>query len=95
MNNNVEQAQKPQNLIGSLVIYIALFAGLWYAFNWWGDSRVVNNEIERYEIVKRARDLPGMCRSAESVVAAQLYAKHEDEWKKWKEIAAKDCLLFR
>lgn len=78
-----------------LVLFIVFFVVLFYGFNWWSDRHLVNNEIERYEIVKRANDLPGMCATAKSAVAAALYAKREDDWKKWKEIAAKDCLLFR
>lgn len=93
-----EAAQsQPQSIqqFGGIVLILVLAAGAWFGINWWIKSSVVDQAIGRYELVRRAGDPREMCNEAENVVAAQLYAKREAEWARWKEQAAKDCLLFR
>lgn len=54
------------NLLTRLIVFAALFAALYYALQWWMQYQVLNKEIERYNIVKRANDVRGICSAAES-----------------------------
>lgn len=83
------------NLLTRLVVLGAGFAALYYANVWWIEHQVISAEIERYQIVKRSNDLRGICNAAESVAGQQLHFNREKDWILWKDIAAKDCLMFR
>jgi hypothetical protein len=79
----------------STVGTIAAFVMLWFAFMWWNNYQVVSHALEQYDIVKRSGNQIEKCVGAQTVVAAQLYAKHEDDWKKWKAVEASECAYLR
>lgn len=65
--------------------------GLFYGWKWWIGQDVVSDAEARYEIAVRSGSQADACHEAELVAAAQMYAKREDDWRRWKDIASRTC----
>ena len=54
-------------------------------------AKVVSDAVEQYEIVQRKGDAMSKCLQAGMVAAAQLQAKNEAEYGRWKDVESVDC----
>ncbi|MFC3903196.1 hypothetical protein SAMN05421749_104282 [Acinetobacter marinus] len=57
-------------------------------------QQVVDESIQEYQIAKKHGDLVDVCVQAGLVSAAQLQAKNEDGYAKWKNIEKADCEAY-
>lgn len=91
MNETVQNQARPANVLASLVIYGALFAGLWYAFTWWTNHKVSTDAVDKYEIAQRNGDRSTACFQAGVAAASYLSAKDEESYKKWRVLQSQAC----
>ena len=55
------------------------------------NNAVITEMIDQYNLVKKDGSKMEICVQAETVQAAYLQAKDEDQYKHWREIASQDC----
>lgn len=76
------------------LISVAIFAAsLWYFFGGGMESKVADDAVKEYKMVKRNGTRMDICVHAGLVAAAYLQAKNEDEYRRWKATEKSDCAV--
>lgn len=91
MSETLEVKKPPVNVLANIAVYLALFVGLWFGFNWWTNHKVASDAQDKYEMALSNNDKPTACFQAGVVASSYLSAKDEEAYKKWQAIEMKTC----